>query len=67
MEKEKAAKNSVISKKLAEVVVCVKLYAIALSLPVTTNRKMSGYFGLISARVEETRYEKIVAITAHIA
>ena len=60
VEKDVCDKVSPISKKLAEIIVNAKLYSIVLSLPITTNRKMFGFFELLSNKKVETRYEKII-------
>ena len=60
VEKRKAMENSPLMKKLAEVVVSVKIYSILLSLPITTSRKLFSYFEMISERMVETRYEKLI-------
>ena len=64
-EKEKETKTSAASKKLAGVLVSVKLYSIVLSLPQTTQRKMFGFFDLFDNRGSETRYEKIIVNDQH--
>ena len=60
VEKDVFDKISPLSKKLAEIVVNAKLYSIVLSLPVTTHRKMFGFFELLSNKKVETRYEKLI-------
>ena len=60
VEKDVFDKISPMSKNLAEVVVNAKLYSIILSLPITTHRKMFGFFELLGNKKVETRYEKII-------
>ena len=61
-EKAACTKTSTVSKKLASVVASVKMYTMILSLPLTTSRKMFGFFDLFESCGVETRYEKLVAI-----
>ena len=60
IEKATAFCNSQLTKKLIEVVVSVKMYAIVLSLPLSTSRKLSRYFQLMNNKRIETRYKKII-------
>ena len=65
VEKAKENKTSPITKKLAEVVASVKMYSIVLSLPITTARKMFGFFHLFPKKGVETHYEVLVANDTH--
>ena len=60
IEKAKAKQDSALTKKLTEVMSSVKMYSIVLSLPITTTRKMFGYFHLLANKQIETRYEKLI-------
>ena len=60
VEKDVFNKISPMSKNLAEIVINAKLYAIILSLPITTHRKMFGFFALLGNKKVETAYEIII-------
>ena len=62
IEKEASLKTSPTTKKLASVIASIKMYAITLSLPITTSRKMFGFFDLFECVGGfESRYEKLIA------
>ena len=65
MDKATALCNSPMTKKLTEVAICVKMYSIILSLPITTSRKMFAYFQLLNNNRIETRYEKLVVLNPY--
>ena len=62
IEKATAVQISPLTKKLTEVVISVKLYSIILSLPITTSRKMFGYFETSS---KKKRYEKLIVVSPY--
>ena len=64
VEKEVVVKTSQMSKKLAEIIVNAKLYSMILSLPITTQRKLFGFFDSLANKKVETRYEKLVVASS---